>query len=251
MLDILGKENFEAFLLARKITERRILEAQKSVTQFFQGKNTEQIRLETGTAIGGAVGAKGKAVILGADGQMTSGLQKIKGFEKIFEIDKYTVVSITGAVAFLQDIVKIFSAEVNFIQMQRSDGTFISPNGKANILASLVKQVIVLPLTYGISMGFLLGIYDPKDDEARLFKIGPCGEIIENKNKIAADGCGRNWVYSVLEESYQNLGGIDIKKKDLIKLVKRAIGSAMRNDTYCGPPSLFYLVDKNGARRVK
>jgi len=251
MLDILEKENLEAFLLARKISERKILDAQKSVTQFFQGKSPEQIKLETGTAIGGAVGAKGKVVILGADGQMTSGYQKIKGFDKIFEVDKYTVVSITGTVAFLQDIVKIFSAEVNFIQMYRSDGTFISPNGKANILASLVKQVIVLPLVYGIGLGFLLGIYDPKDDEARLFEIGTCGEIIETKNNIAADGCGRNWVYSVLEDNYQKLGGVNIKREDLLRLMKQAVGSAIRNDTYCGAPSLFYLVDKKGARRVR
>ena len=251
MLDILGKESFEAFLLARKISERRILDAQKSVTQFFQGKSPEQIKLETGTAIGGAVGVKGKAVILGADGQMTSGYQKMKGFDKLFEIDKYTAVGITGTVAFLQDIVKIFSAEVNFIQMYRSDGTFISPSGKANILASLVKQVIVLPLVYGIGLGFLLGLYDPKDDEARLFEIGTCGEIIENKNKLAADGCGKDWVYSVLEDNYQKLGGVNIKRKDLLRLMRRAIGSAIRNDTYCGAPSLFYLVDKNGTRRVR
>lgn len=251
MLDILEKENSEIILLARKISEQKISDAQKSVTQFFQGKNSEQIKLETGTALGGAVGAKGKVVILGADGQMTSGYQKIQGFEKIFEIDKYTIVSITGAVAFLQDIVKIFSAEVGFIQMYRNDGTFISPNGKASILSSLVKQVIVLPLIYGIGLGFLLGIYDPKDDEARLFQIGDCGDIIEAKNNILADGCGRDWVYSVLEDNYQKSGGVNIKRCDLLRLMKRAIGSAIRNDTYCGPPSLFYLIDKKGARRAR
>lgn len=254
MTDILkGKEFLEPYLLARKISEESgsIERARNSVTQFFEGKSRETIIRETGTAMGGIVGAGGKIVILGADGQMTSGYQKVKGFKKIFEIDKYTAVGTTGSVAFLQDVVKIFEAEVNFIQMSKSNDTYISPSGKATILSDLVKSVIMLPLHYGIGMGFLLAIYNPKDDEARLFEIGPLGSIVEPKNNIAADGCGRDWVYSVLEDSYKKLGGIDMDKKNLLRLIKRAIGSAVRNDIYCGSPKLFYLVDKNGARRVK
>lgn len=238
----------EEYLLARK---KRIEDARSSALHFFEGKNLEQMKLETGTAIGGAIGAKGKIVILGADGQMTSGYQKMSGFDKIFVIDRYTIIGITGTVAFLQDIVKIFEIEINYIQMSRSDGTFISPNGKANILAGLVKQVIALPLIYGIGLGFLLGVYDPKDDEARLFSIGSLGSIIEPPNHIAADGCGKPWVCSVLEDNYGKLGGIDITELELLKLIKRAINSAIRNDTYCGKPRLIYIVDKDGARRTK
>ena len=187
---------------------------------------------------------------MGADGQMSLGDQKIGGFKKIFEIDKYTAVGITGSVAFLQDIVKIFEAEVNFIQMSKSDNTFISPSGKANILASLVKQIIVFPLVYGIGVGFLLGVYDPKDDEARLFEIGSFGSVIESEKNIVANGCGRNWVYSVLEDNYQKLGGINMNRKDLLRLMERAIGSAVRNDTFCGHPKLFYAIDKDGASEI-
>lgn len=254
MRDILkGEEFFETYLLARRISEESgsIERARNSATQFFERRSAETIIRETGTAIGGIVGAEGKVVILGADGQMTSGYQKIKGFKKIFEIDKYTAVGITGSVAFLQDIVKIFEAEVNFIQMSKSDGTYVSPNGKATILSDLVKSIIVLPLNYGIGVGFLLAVYNPNDDEARLFRVGILGSIIEPKANIEADGCGKDWVYSVLEDNYQKLGGIDMDRKNLLSLMRRAIGSAVRNDTYCGPPKLFYVIDKNGARRVK
>lgn len=249
MMNVLDANGLaERYLLTR---EKRIKAAQNSGRQFFEGKSFETVKMETGTAIGGIVGAKGKVVILGADGQMTSGYQKIGGFKKIFEIDKYTVVGITGSVAFLQDIVKIFEAEVNFIQMFKSDGMLISPSGKANILASLVKQIIVFPLVYGIGVGFLLGIYDPKDDEARLFEIGSLGSVLESKKNFAAAGCGRDWVYSVLEDNYQKLGGINMNKKNLLGLMRRAIGSAVRNDTFCGRPKLFYVIDKSGARREK
>lgn len=248
-----GEEFLEPYFLARGMSEKSgsIERARNSATQFFERKSAETIIKETGTAIGGIIGAGGKAVILGADGQMTSGYRKSSGFKKIFEIDKYTAVGITGAVAFLQDIVKIFEAEVSFIQMSRSDGIFISPNGKANILASLVKSIIVLPLNYGISVGFLLGVYNPKNDEGRLFKIGSLGSIIEPGSNIEADGCGRDWVYSILDDNYQRLGGINANKKNLLSLMKRAIGSAVRNDTYCGNPKLFYIIDKYGVRRVR
>ncbi len=238
----------EDYLLTR---QKRIEDARNLAIQFFKERSAEQIMLETGTAIGGVIGASGKAVILGADSQMTAGHRKIMGFEKIFEIDKYTAVGITGAVAFLQDIVKIFEVEICFRQMLKSDGTVLSPGGKANILAGLVKQVISLPLVYGIGMGFLLAVYDPKDDEARLFTIGSLGSVYEDKKKFSADGCGGIWVYSIFRSNYDEFGGVNMNKKNLVKLTRKAIQHAIDNDSYCGGKKLIYLVDEKGARRMK
>lgn len=236
------------YLSARK---EKMEAAQNSGKQFFEGKSFEDIKRETGTAIGGVIGAGGKAVVLGADGQMTSGRQKIGGFEKILQIDKYTAVGITGAVAFLQDIVKIFEVELSIKQRLRNNGTFLSPNGKANILSWLVKQVAVFSFNYGAVAAFLLGVYNPKDDEARLFSIGPDGSVYEDKNKFSADGSGGQWIYSVFRDRYKEIGGIDAAKSELVKLTRRAVNLAINNDPYCGPPKLFYIIDKNGARRTK
>lgn len=234
----------ENYLLER---EKRIEHARRSAKQFFE-QSPAQIIQETGTAIGGVIGEGGKAVVLGADRQMTSGYQKIMGFQKIFPIDKYTAVGITGVVSFLQDIIKIFKADVECEQMGRNDGTFLSPGGKAEILASLVKQIIVLPLVYGIGVGFLLAVYDPKDDEARLFRIGTFGSITEDTNNFSADGSGGLCVYTVFMDHYQEMGGKNMDRKNLIKLTKRAIRLAVKIDPYCGDKELLYLIDIKGGR---
>lgn len=233
---------------------KSIEDARRTATQFFEGKSPERILQETGTAIGGVIGEGGKTVVLGADTQMTSGRQKIMGFQKIFPIDKYTAVGITGAVSFLQDIVKIFKAEVEYEQMGRSDGTFISPGGKANILASLVKQIIILPLVYGIGVGFLLGVYDPEDDEVRLFNIGAFGSVHEDPVNFSADGSGGLCVYSFFKSQYEKRGGKDMSRKNLIKLTGEAIRLAMDIDLYCGDrknKEMLYVIDKNGVERIK
>lgn len=235
----------KSYLLAR---EKRIEAARNSGKQFFEGKGFEDIKREAGTAIGGVIGAGGKAVVLGADGQMSYGQQKIKGVEKIIQIDRYTAVGITGAVAFLQDIVKIFETEVGIRQRLKNDGTFLSPNGKANILAWLVKQVAVFSFNYGAVAAFLLGVYNPKDDEARLFSIGSDGSIYEDKNNFSADGAGREPVYTVFRDRYEEIGGINADKGALVKLTRRAIGRAIDINLYCGSPKLLYRIDKNGAK---
>lgn len=237
----------ESYLLER---EKRIEHARRSAKQFFE-QSPAQIIQETGTAIGGVTGEGGKTLILGADRQMTSGYQKIMGFQKIFPIDKYTAVGITGMVSFLQDIVKIFKADVEYEQMSRSDGTFLSPGGKAEILASLVKQIIVLPLVYGIGVGFLLGVYDPRDDEVRLFDIGTFGSITEDPNNFSAAGSGGLCVYTVFMDRYKEMGGKDMDRKNLIKLARRAIKIATIIDPYCGDKELLYVINKkDGVRRI-
>lgn len=236
-----------SYLLER---ERRIEYARRSAEQFFE-QSPEQIMQETGTAIGGVIGEGGKTLVLGADRQMTSGRQKIMGFQKIFPIDKYTAVGITGEVSFLQDIVEIFKAEVEHEQMGRSDGTYLSPGGKAKSLASLVKRIIILPLAYGIGVGFLLGVYDPEDDEARLFSIGTFGSIIEDPNNFSAAGSGGLVVYTVFMDRYKELGGKDMNRKNLKWLAKRAIKLAVKIDPYCGGKEMLYLIDKNGAGRTR
>ncbi len=247
MMDIFDANGMaKSYLSARK---EKIEAARNSGRQFFEGKSLEDAKRETGTAIGGVIGAGGKVVVLGADGQMTSGQQKLRGFEKILQIDKYTAVGITGAVSFLQDIVKIFEAEVSIRQRLKNDGTFLSPNGKANILAWLVKQVAVFSFNYGAVASFLLGVYNPKDDEARLFSIGPDGSVYEDKNNFSADGHGGRCIYTVFRYRYKEIGGIDTSKEDLVKLTKRAVNIAIDDDPYCGPPKLFYTIDKNGAKR--
>jgi 20S proteasome alpha/beta subunit len=230
--------------------EKKITAIRRLADQFSEGKTKEDIAEKIGTALGGIIGLGGKAAILAADGQTTLGYQRYKlDDEKIYQIDRYTAVAGTGTVAFIQDIVKFFELEVYFIQASKSEGTFVSPNGKANILANLVKNIIVLPLYFGIGVGFLLAVYDPKDDESRLFDVSPFGSISE-KN-ILANGSGWREVDAILEDRYEELGGRDMNRKNLKWLAKRAINMAIKKNVFCGGEKLLYMIDKYGARRAR
>jgi len=230
--------------------EKKIAAIRQLANQFSEGKTQKEVVEKIGTALAGIVGLGGKAVVLAADGQTTLAYQRYKyDAEKIYQIDKFTAVAGTGTVAFIQDIVKFFELEIYFIQASKSNGTFVSPNGKANILANLVKNIIVFPLYYGIGIGFLLAVYDPKEDEARLFDISPFGSISE-KN-ILANGSGWREVDAILEDRYQELGGINMDRKNLKWLAKRAINMAIKKNVFCGGKKLLYMVDQYGARRVR
>jgi len=230
--------------------EKKIAAVRQLAIQFSEGKTQKDIMKKIGTALAGIIGLGGKAAILAADGQTTWGDQRYRlDAEKIYQIDKFTAVAGTGTVAFIQDIVKFFELEVYFIQASKGDGTFISPKGKANILASLVKSIIVLPLYYGIGVGFLLAVCDPKDDEARLFDISPFGSISEKD--ILANGSGTPWAEAILEDRYEELGGVNMDRKNLKWLAKRAINMAIKKNVFCGGKKLLYMVDKYGARRVR
>lgn len=251
--DILKKEASASTINAeRYITGRaaKIKAANELAMQFSEGKRPKDIIAETATALGGIVGKNGKAVIIGADGQTSAGYMKIQtDTKKIHVIDKYTVVAGTGAVAFIQDIVKIFEADIKFIQYSKGDGTVISPNGKVNILSSLVRSIMALELYFGIGAGFLLGVYDPKDDEARLFHLDSFGAVTEKD--IAAHGCGTPYIQAILEDRYEELGGKDMNQDNLARLMKRALKIAIKIDVFCGGKKLLYIVDKYEARSVR
>lgn len=227
-----------------------LINAAKEASIKFSNRPVNDVRADIGTALSGIIGGGGKIVVLGADGQTSCGYQKYKmDSKKIYQIDKFTIASGTGDVVFIHDIVRIFEADVNFIQMAKSDGTFVSPNGKATILSDLVKSIMGLNLYFGIGAGFLLGLYDPKDEEARLFHIFSDGCVVEQD--IAAYGCGQPWVISILNNHYKELGEREISLKNMIKLSRKAIDNAITFDSFCGGKKMLCAVDKNGARGVR
>lgn len=244
---LVPRENTEHYFLKR---DKKIKQANNLFVNFFQNKSPNQVRCEIGTALGGIRGVNGRAVVLAADGQMSWGNNKDSmEFPKIFQVDKYTAVAVTGTMNFIQEIIKIFEIELFFHQAQKQ-GRFLSPDGKANLLSNLVKQIMDMSLYFGFGIGFLMAVYDPKEDVAQLFRIGCLGTIIKNRN-VLAEGSGCDWVLGVLDKDYKEKGGITIPRQSMIKLAKQAIDSAIIHDLYCGGKKLVYFIDKHGVRRIK
>lgn len=253
ILDVFEKEGLTITDDVKKYLrerERKIEAARQLANQFAEGKTQKEIEEKIGTALAGIIGLGGKAVVLAADGQTSLGPYKYQmDSEKIYQIDKFTAVAGTGTVAFIQDIVRFFELEIYFIQASKSDGTFVSPKGKVNILSDFMKNIMALDLYFGIGVGFLLAVYDPKDEEARLFQFDSFGAWGERD--IAAHGCGFHYVDAILEDRYEELGGKDMNRKNLKWLAKRAIGMAIKKNVFCGGKKLLYMIDKYGARRTR
>ncbi len=236
-------ESARRYLLMRN---KKIRDTKNLVLSFFENKSPDQVRRELGTALGGIVGMNGKLAVLASDGQTSAGYNKYSmNTNKIYQVDKYTAVAGTGSVSFIQEIVKIFEVDLYFYQA-RQQGQFLSPTGKANLLSGLVNQIIY----FGFGVGFLMAVYDPKDEEARIFQIFADGAITKDK-PVLADGSGGDWVLGALDDHYEEFGGIAMTRKYMVYLTKKAIGSAIKHDLYCGGKKTIYLIDKYGARRTR
>ncbi len=235
-------ERADRFSLARDKTIKVI---RNVVANFFENKTSEQVRRELGTALAGIVGVNNKEAILISDGQCTFGSNKHSmDVKKIFQVDKYTAIAGTGTLGFIQEIVRLFEVELYFYQAQKQ-GKFLSPTGKAHLLSGLVKQV----MHFGFGVSFLLAVYDPRDKEARIFNISASGSITKDK-PILSGGSGHDWVLSVLDNSYNQLGNKAITRKQMLALAKQAIDNAIKHDLYCGGKKTIYLINRFGARRI-
>jgi len=232
-----------------KERQERIVIIREEVNHFFGNRNIEEIRADTGTVLAGIVGKEGDFAILGADGQSVLGGQRY-GIEvrKIFPVDKFTIIGGTGTVSFIQDTVKLYRADINFLQMK--DCNFLSPQGKASRLSEIVKQTMFIrSYFFALPIGFALVVYDHQEKRARLFEVGPFGNIDEKY--CLGIGSGGMWAFSYLKSRINSKNKRPSDKKDALKLVREAINHAIKNDIFCGGKKIFYLLNSKGIRRIE
>lgn len=165
-------------------------------------------------------------IVLAADRRATAGnLIVDKRAEKVHVVTDYLAVTIAGAVADAQLLIKILRGETKLKQIR--EGHQPSIKEVANLLGGLlysnVRRFSAVP---GITH-FLLGGRDDKG--MHLYDLFPDGSIT-NIDDYISSGSGSVFALGVLETLYKK----DMSVDEGIKLALRAVNAALQRDSYSG-----------------
>lgn len=172
-------------------------------------------------------------VILASDTRVTMGsfVAHKKG-KKVYKIDDHLAMTISGGVADAQRTVDILKVNAQLYKLNM--GRPMPINSAARLVANLLFSARLAPLIAHVLVG---GI---DDIGPHVFSVDPFGSLVEEK--CVATGSGSPVAYGVLEDKYKE--GLAIK--DLLSVVVRAVGSAMKRDTASGDNFDVVVIDERG-----
>ncbi|MEK6835349.1 MAG: proteasome subunit beta [Nanoarchaeota archaeon] len=195
---------------------------------------------KTGTTTIGIVCKDG--IVMASDRRVTMGnMIAGKKFQKITIINEDTALTMAGLVSDAQLLTRIITAQLRLDTIRRGK----KPTTKeiANLLASLVygniRKFSAIP---GI-VGFILGGRDEKG--YHLYDIGVDGSTTE-QDEFFSEGSGSEFAMGVLESGYNKDATVD----EGIKLILKALNSALQRDTASGSGYDVVTITKDGARKV-
>ena len=166
------------------------------------------------------------AVILAADRRATAGTLIVdKKAQKVHKITDNIAVTIAGAVADAQLLIKLLRAEVKLkaIRTRRVPTVKETANMLGGLLYSNIRQFSLIP---GITH-FLLAGYDK--DGLHLYDLFPDGSVTEIDD-YTSSGSGSVIAYGVLESQYQK----DLPVDAALKLAIKSVNAALQRDSATG-----------------
>lgn len=193
----------------------------------FQRQEFSQLismNIKKGTTTVGLVCRDG--VVLAADRRATAGTLIVdKKAQKIYQLNDKVAVTIAGAVAEAQLIVKLIGAEMRLkaIRMERVPRMKEVANMLAGILYGNLRRFSFVPsITH-----FLLGGAD--DRGVHLYDLFPDGSVTDIDD-YTSSGSGSVIAYGVLEVQWRKDMGTD----EGVRLAIRAINAALQRDSASG-----------------
>jgi proteasome beta subunit len=180
--------------------------------------------IKKGTTTVGLVCKEG--IVLAADRRATAGTLIVdKKAQKVHVINDNIAVTLAGAVADAQLMIKLLKAETKLksLRTNRTPTIKETSNMLGGLLYSNVRKYSVIP---GITH-FLLGGFDHKG--THLYDLFPDGSVTEISD-FTASGSGSVIAYGVLETQHKKDMGID----DAIQLAIKAVNAALQRDSASG-----------------
>jgi proteasome beta subunit len=176
-------------------------------------------------------------VILASDTRVTMGyfVAHKKG-KKIYKIDNHLAMTISGVVADAQRTVDILTANAQLYRINY--GRPIPIKSAARLVSNLLFSVRMAPLIAQVLVG---GV---DDTGSHVFSLDPLGSLTEEK--CVATGSGSPIAYGVLEDKYKE----NMKMRNLIPIVVRAVDSAMKRDAASGNSFDVSIIDETGYREL-
>lgn len=198
------------------------------------------MKIKKGTTTVGLVFKDG--VILAADRRATAGTLIVdKKAQKVNMISDRVAVTIAGAVADAQLLIKLLRAETRLkeITTEREPTIKEIANMLGGLLYSNIRRFSVIP---GVTH-FLLGGSDNRG--VHLYDLFPDGSVTEIDD-YSSSGSGSVIAYGVLETQYHK----DMPAEDAIRLAIRSINAALQRDSATGNGIDVVKVTSEGVQRV-
>jgi proteasome beta subunit len=176
-----------------------------------------------------------------------------RDIEKVFAADAYSLVGIAGTAGVGLELIRLFQVELE--HYEKLEGTMLSLDGKANRLATMIRNnlgaalqgLAVIPLF----AGFDLDATDPAR-AGRIFSFDVAGGVYEETGYDSI-GSGSLFAKSALKKSYRPGSSTE----EAARIAVEALYDAADDDTATGGPDLtrrifpvVMVVGAEGSRRL-
>jgi len=220
---------------------KRIVEDTENAIKTFyrnwtiEGLEKAKEEILVGTTI---VGVKYKdGIIIGSDRQGTLGFSRGADVQKIFIVDKFTVIGMAGMYAFCQWEVELFTSELR--RWEKILDTKISMKGRKKILSRhlISSQPTMVPI---------LGLGDYQGENFSLIRYDEIGAMIPVD--YTAIGSGEPDAGPILREYNEKKALIkELDFESAKELVIDALQRAAKDNIGTGPKFDIVILDKDGA----
>jgi proteasome beta subunit len=175
-------------------------------------------------------------VVIAGDRRATSGnVIAQRDIEKVFLTDSYSAAGIAGAAGVGVEMVRLFTVELE--HYEKIEGVTLSFDGKANRLASMVRQNLGAAMQGLAAIPLFVGYDTDADDPARAGRIvnyDVTGHRSDEHIGYHAIGSGSVFARSALKKRHQVTADLDTAVRNAVE----ALYDAADDDTATGGPDL-------------
>ena len=199
--------------------------------------------LKTGTTLVGVVCKDG--AVIASDRRVSIGNGQMvvqKDFQKIIQINDYSIMAIAGVASDAILLSKIISAELKLKHLKTRSRPTVSE--MANLLSISIYRNIRTPSMIPNVVGTIAGGFD-EDGSVKLFSISPAGDLREIKG-YDSSGSGMMFVLGLLERQFKK----DMTIKEAVDLAREGIKSSIERDTASGNGIDVFAITKDGIKHV-
>jgi len=172
-----------------------------------------------------------EGVVLASDRRATAGnMISKRDVDKVFRCDEFSAMGIAGVLALGLEFARLFQVELE--HYEKIEGRFLSLEGKANRLATMIRANLGLAMQ-GLVLVPLLAGYDLDSGTGRIFSYDPTGGPSE-EHRFHSIGSGSVFARGALKKLYTD--GMTASAAALCCL--QALYDAADDDSATGGPDL-------------
>lgn len=151
--------------------------------------------------------------------------------DKVFQVDKYSAVSIAGAAGPAQEMVRLFQTNVDFYE--KIQGRALSLEGKANQLAQMVRGNMGAGMQFNLWVVPIFAGFDPRRGIGRIFTYDITGSRTEETDFDTSGSGGRDARTTIKLGWREGMG-----RDDAVELAIQSLYEAADEDTATGGPDV-------------